>query len=463
MAGKHFERLDEEGRALHDSWDQIARVVVLVTLLATLIWAICTVLGQIVHALVEPVLHASEKETFAGAAILLGALVGGALIRGLLMRREEWRAVAGDGMETALANYHVTYDYDGDDPQPRYDRPAFSLAIRKFVATLLTVGSGASGGLEAPVVMIAESVSAGFARVFAIRSEYELRTYQLAGIAAAVATLLGAPFTGALFATEVAYGDRIIYRKLAYALWAGVVCYWLNNWLKGHYDPIFVAPPHSPVYSLGELGAAALVAVAVSVPVALGFGLTMAKLQALVTRLKPAWHAGVTALAAGLVALLLLHTAHLSPKHVLGVGEETLAAILLDESHELDAWWLVALVLLGKLVTTGLTMVGRGSAGMLVPTMFLGGLAGALVAKLVNLAAITTLDPALFAVVGIGSSLVAVIGVPLAAIALVFEVFGKAFGPPAIVACGVTYLVTLRIKIYKHQRSSPAPLADERG
>jgi CIC family chloride channel protein len=114
-------------------------------------------------------------------------------------------------------------------------------------------------------------------------------------------------------------------------------------------------------------------------------------------------------------------------------------------------------------VSTGLTLAGRGSAGMLIPSMFLGGLAGALVAKLVNLSGVVTLDPALFTVVGIGSSLVAVIGVPLAAIALVFEVFGKAFGPPAIVACGVTYLVTLKIKIYKHQRSSPSPHADESG
>lgn len=463
MAGRHFERLDEEGRALHDSWDQIARVIVLVTLLSVLVWGVCTALREAVHVVLVKVLHASEEETVIGAVILLGTLVGAALVRGLLMRREEWRVVAGDGMETALANYHVTYDYDGDDPQPRYDRPAFSVAVRKFVATLLTVGSGASGGLEAPVVMIAESVSAGFARVFNIRSEYELRTYQLAGIGAAVATLLGAPFTGALFATEVAYGDRIIYRKLAYALWAGVVCFWLNNWLRGHYEPLFVAPSHSADYSIRELGAAALVAVAVSVPLALGFGLTMAKLQALVARLRPAWHAVVTALAAGSVALLLLHVARLSPKHVLGVGEETLAAILLGDSHELDAWWMLALVLLGKIVTTALTMAGRGSAGMLVPTMFLGGTSGALVAKLVNLAGATSLDPALFAVVGIGSSLVAVVGVPLAAIALVFEVFGKAFGPPAIVACGVTYLVTLRIKIYRHQRTSPAPLADEVG
>jgi CIC family chloride channel protein len=462
MGGKHFERLDEEGRALHDSWDQIARVVVLVTLLAVCVWAVCTALRQAVHAVVAPVLHTSEERSWLGAGVLVGVLVVAGLVRGLLMRRESWRAVAGDGMDTALANYHITYEREGDDPQPRYDLPAFSLAARKFAATLLTLGSAASGGMEAPVVLIAESVSAGFARVFAIRSEFELRTYQLAGIAAAVGTLLGAPFTGALFATEIAYGDRIVYRKLAYALWAGIVCYWLNTWLRGHYEPLFVGPMHSPMYSVAELAAAALVAVAVSVPVAIGFGMALARIQDLVARVRPAGHSVASSLSAGLVALLLFHGAGLAPKHVLGMGEETLAGLLLGHD-ELGAWWLVALALLGKTVTTGLTIAGRGSAGLLVPSMYLGGLAGALVAKLMNLAGWAALDPALFVVVGIGSSLVAVSGVPLAAIALVFEVFGKAFGPPAIVACGVTYLVTLRIKIYKNQRSSPAPMADETG
>jgi CIC family chloride channel protein len=459
---KHFERLDEEGRALHDSWDQIARVVVLVTLLASFVWGVCTALRHLVHALLERVLREADHPTLTGGAILVGALVAGALVRGLLMRSEKWRDAAGDGMDHALANYHVTYEHEGDDPQPRYDRPAFAFAARKFVATFLTLGSGASGGMEAPVVVISESLSAGFARVFGIRSEYELRTYQLAGIAAAVATLLGAPFTGALFATEIAYGDRIIYRKLAYALWAGVVCFWLNAWLRGRYAPLFVGPQHSPNYSVGELGGAALVAIAVSVPVALGFGLAQARLQELVALLRPAWHAVAAALASGLVALLLFHVAGLAPRHVLGMGEETIDA-LLSGKEELGAWWIVALILVGKIVTTSLTIIGRGSAGILVPSMFLGGVAGALVAKLVALTGLSTPDPALFAVVGIASSLVAVIGVPLAAIALVFEVFGKAFGPPAIVACGLTYLITLRIKIYKHQRLSPSPAADEGG
>src|SRR5690606_34965882 len=111
---------------------------------------------------------------------------------------------------------------------------------------------------------------------------------------------------------------------------------------------------------------------------------------------------------------------------------------------------LLVVVIVGKTLTTGLTLGGGGSAGLLVPSMYLGGASGALVAHLLNLAGLG-LDPALFAVVGVASSLVAVVGVPLAAIALVFEVFGKSFGPPAILACGITYLLTLKVKVYESQ------------
>ena len=105
----------------------------------------------------------------------------------------------------------------------------------------------------------------------------------------------------------------------------------------------------------------------------------------------------------------------------------------------------------------------KNSAGLLIPSMFFGGVAGALTALVFSNMTGVSLDPSLFAVVGISTSLVAVIGVPLASIALVLEVFGPTFGPPTILASGATYLITLHIKIYKFQESSPNPENDEIG
>ncbi|MDQ3033445.1 MAG: chloride channel protein [Myxococcota bacterium] len=454
MSSTHFTKLDEESRALVERWDQIGRIAVIVAIVSIVVWAACAGLRALVHAASEHVIGGAEHGGLGGGALLIAMLLVGALIRTWLYRRRDWASAAGDGMQGAIENYQITYVYAGDDPEPRYRLPAFGHAARKAITTFLTLGSGASGGLEAPAVVIAESLATGISRVLRVRSEHELRTYQLAGIAAAVATLLGAPFTAALFAAEVAYGDRIIYRKLAYGLWAGVVAFWCDTWMHGSYEPLFHPPPHEPLYSVAEYSVAALVAVAVSGPLALGFGRAILAIRGLVERAGPPWLGSLAVVVAGLLALGLQHGLGLAPHHVLGMGEETVDAIL-GHSAELDGAGILALVLLAKLLTTGLTITSGGSAGLLVPSMVLGGISGALTAHGVNLSGIATLDPALFAVVGIASALVAVVGVPLAAIALVFEVFGRVFGPPAILACGLTYLVTLKFKVYEAQRAVP--------
>jgi len=458
-----FQNLDAEARAQHESWDDIIRVVLLAALLAALVWAFCSGLRLAVHvssdALLDFVAHGPP---YRGALTLLAALVLGGVLRGALVRRPGWDQAAGDGMNVALDNYHVTYRHDGDDPQPRYDRPAFKLAAKKAIMTFITLGSGGSGGLEAPVVVIGESTAAGWARILRVRSEYELRTYQLAAISAAVSTLLGAPFTAALFATEVAYGDRIIYRKFAYALFAGLIAYVLNTRLHG-YSPLFIAPAHAATYNVSEYAATAIVSITVSAPVALAFGRVMAQTRALAERRNPMLTGAWTSATAGIVALGLWYAADLEPKHVLGMGEATLAG-LFEGDARLEVSWVLALALLGKMLTTGLTVGGGGSAGLLVPSMYLGGVAGALTAHLLSAVGVFVhLDPALFAVVGVACALVAVVGVPLAAIGLVLEVFGSRYGPPAILACGVTYLATLKLHIYRSQRMSPSPDADETG
>lgn len=447
MSSSHFSKLDEESRALAERWDEIARVVVFVALISVVVWAACATLRTAVHHAGEFVIHHST-EGGSGAALLLGTLVVSALLRTLLYRSKEWRSAAGDGMQGAIENYQITYVYDGDDPEPRYRLPAFRAAFRKAVTTFLTLGSGASGGLEAPSVVLGEALSTGVSRLLRVRSEVELRTYQLAGIAAAVSTLLGAPFTAALFAAEVAYGDRIIYRKLAYGLWAGVVAFWCDTWLHGTYEPLFHPPPHEAAYSIAEYSSAALVAVVVSVPLAFGFGRSIIVLRRMVERAGPEWLGSVSVALAGVVALALYYGLGISPHHVLGVGEETIDA-LLGHSAELDSVGILVVVLLAKTLTTGLTITSGGSGGLLVPSMVLGGLGGALTAQIINATGLAVIDPSLCAVVGIASALVAVVGVPLAAIALVFEVFGRVFGPPAILACGLTYLVTLKFKVYE--------------
>ncbi len=452
MASTKFKNLGDEQRALHDSWDDIARVVLLVAALSVAVWAACASLRYAAHEVSEALFHTSTHNGTAGFIALFAALIGGGILRSWLIARPGWKDAAGDGMSVALSNYHVTYDDDKDDPTPRYIRPAFGLAARKWLTTFITLASGGSGGLEAPVVTISEAMGAGWARVMRSVSEHELRTYQLAGIAAGVSTLLGAPFTAALFATEIAYNDRIVYRKFVYALFAAVITYVLNNRVFG-FQPLFVATPHAEIYSLTEYAVTAVTAVLVSAPVALGFGLVMAQSKALVERVQPVWHGAAGGLGVALVVAALWFGLGISPEHVLGMGEHTIAELLAGDEH-ITVWWVLLAILAGKMLTTGLTIQSGGSAGILIPSMVFGGVSGGLVATLLNMTGVLgQLDTSVFVVAGIASALVAVIGVPLAAIALVLEVFGSPYGPPAILACGVTYVLTLRMTVYRENQS----------
>lgn len=430
----HETETDEEGRSLNRSWGRVLRLSGSVGALSGLVWLVVSMLRELVHRSIEGLFLLSGRE---GALAVLGVMAAVALVRGLVMRRPAWRLATGDGVQLARERaLHSALD------EPWHT--SLGIAGRKLVATVLTLGGGGSGGLEAPVVLVSEGLGAGFARLTRIDDRAALRLMQLCAISAGVSTLLGAPFTAALFTLELLHGDRIIYRKLAYALWAAVIPFWLNTTLNG-YRPLFVAPTHSPVYSLPEYGAAALVAIAISAPLALGFSAVLRWSRQLVARVQPAWHALTTMLVIGLVALGLQRFTGIELRHVLGAGEDTLRLVLQNDPS-VAVWWVLLLLIIAKSSTLGLTLSGGGSAGLLFPSMFLGGLCGALVANLVTRSGLAALDPALFAVVGIASSLTAVVGVPIAAMALVFEVFGKAYGPPTILACGLTFIATIRFR-----------------
>ncbi len=461
--GQLYDRLDDEQRELHDSSLSVLRMLGVVVVLAVAVWGACSALRWVVHEVTEHGHgwldgHGPDLIAMLGLA---GLLVIGGFVRGLVLRLESWRDAAGDGIHVALENYHVTYVHDGDDPDPRYERPDFALAGRKSVATALTLGTGGSGGLEAPVVVVGEAFGAGVSRLLRARREAELRTFQLAGIAAAVGTLLGTPFTAALFSIEIAYGDRIIYRKFAYALLAAMIAYVLNQRVFGA-GPLFVAPPHSHAYSLPEYGVTVLVAVAVSAPLALGFGLLTTHTTALVGRVGGPLRGAAGGLGIAAVTLTAWLAVGVSPRDLLGMGEHTLGALLGGEHPSL---LVLSVLLVGKMLTTGFTIGSGGSAGILIPSMFLGGVSGRLTAELLVMSGALPADTdlAIFVVVGIASSLVAVIGVPLASIALVLEVFGPAYGPPAALACAMTYVLTLRLKVYRQQRTGDTAERTEMG
>ncbi|NJN55224.1 MAG: hypothetical protein HC804_10970 [Anaerolineae bacterium] len=162
--------------------DEERRLVVQSVVIGVVIWAIVYPLKVGVHWLFHWTLHSLESLGHGPQQLLvLLPLLVGALIVALIARTRaslihyrdnegvihELNDVEGDGLERAIALYYssepafeqVLQGQEGLDV--RWQLPTFSLAWRKFAATLVTLGSGGSGGLEASVTLIGESSSAG--------------------------------------------------------------------------------------------------------------------------------------------------------------------------------------------------------------------------------------------------------------------------------------------------------------
>ena len=216
------------------------------------VWAAIFALKESVHWLFHEVLHWIEHAPTPW--VLFIPLSIGALIVGLIAQyrsevinfrneegeMEELNLVEGDGIERAIALYFSAdpsvrkgSPTDQSGLEARWSKSTLAMAIRKFVATLVTLGSGGSGGLEASSALIGENLGAWYYRLRSNKATDSLeelsggstrpwdapnpdylQVAQLCGIAAAVTVLLGAPLAAAFFASEVMYRNRPLLEKL---------------------------------------------------------------------------------------------------------------------------------------------------------------------------------------------------------------------------------------------------------
>lgn len=441
-----------------DRWADIARKTVAVAIVAFTVWASCALMRWCVEIAIGSLFGladtAGASGFWLGAGALLAVMLAVGVVRGLLLLRPAWTDAAGDGIDRALVRFHQSYEGGGNDPGIRHSEPAFSAAARKMVMTVLTIGAGGSGGLEAPGVYLGESLGAGWSRIFRSSAD-ELRLYQLAGVAAAIAALLAAPFVGAIFAAEVVYAGRIIYRKLAYCLIAAVLAYELNVHLGGH-GVLFVAPEHSHVFVWQEYLLVVLVAVGFSAPAAIALGPISRIADNFFGRIRVVARAATGALCTGLIGVSMWYLFELDPRHILGVGKETINDVINGAGQEaLRVWWVLLLAVVAKTLATAATVKSGGSVGLLFPAMYLGALVGAAAYHLIGAMGLYAGPTvAVYVAAGMAAALTSIAGVPLASIALVIEVFGSEYSPAAAVACAVCFTASRRFSLYTHPGSA---------
>lgn len=449
----------DQSNQIVDSWKELFNNFLIISCIAITVFLLFTGLQWAVvstfHYIVSFFPGGVNAEKLNGALlsapiILFLFFMVGALIRTWLIKKPSWQDAKGDGPTEALMYFYDTYKTQkkaDDIVITRYQKPTFLAAIRRSIVTFLTLGVGGSGGLEGPAIPIGEAMGAGWSKVFKCKLAPDLRLFQMAGISAAMCSLLDLPFMAALFAVEVVYSDKLIYRSLLFSLFASILVYILNTHLI-HITPLFANVAHTFRYKPLEYGEIALFAILICAPCGLLVKWLVHRMRVYIQQIPLSYRGCVGAFLAFAAAMLAWGVFGISPEHVLGMGETTLVDLFnASAAPELSIWWVLLIILITKLFTTAFTISSGGSAGLFIPAMFMGGMSAACIYFLLTSLGIPVIGdgPALFMVAGICSALVAVLGVPLAAIAFAFEGFGADFGPSAIIAVMSCYFVLERL------------------
>lgn len=283
----------------------------------------------------------------------------------------------------------------------------------KFVAGVISIAGGASLGREGPTVYVCGGLASNVARWLGVPRQGR-RAAATAGAAAGLAAAFNTPLAAITFVLEELIGD-LNSRLLGTVVLASVVGAFVVHALVGR-QPAFAMPTVAAaswsLYLAVPLvaGLAALAGVTFQVG-ALGLR------ERLRTSQLPVW---ARPLLGGWITWVLASVAFLTVRRlgVLGLGYDDLSDAL---AHTMD-WRTAGVLLAGKLVATTACYGFGGCGGIFSPTLFLGGMAGFLVAGLATpVLGLTADDQLILAAVGMSACFGATVRAPITAILMIFE------------------------------------------
>ncbi len=290
----------------------------------------------------------------------------------------------------------------------------------KIAATILTIGAGGSAGNVGPCVQIGSGLSSFLADTLQFDS-YDRKTAVICGLSAGFAAIFGAPLAGALFGLEALFVGSLAYQVLFPSVIAALVGH-LTAVFLGMPDMNFVASPF-PQFNTTLL--------LLSLVAGATFGIiSMIFVECLNGGKRILYYMPASPPIQGIIGGgLLLSIAWLASPEVLGLGKETI-------QRALEGGTIVWALILGKILTTALTLNMGGSGGIILPICFVGATSGSALGWLLGQ------DPSIFAALGLAGLLAGAINTPLTAFVLGIEFFGVNSGPYLLLSCTMAYLLS---------------------
>ncbi len=332
---------------------------------------------------------------FIVAVPVLGGLLYGPLI--------DWfaREARGHGVPEVM----LAVAQEGGRIRPR-------VAVIKSVASAVCLGAGGSVGREGPIVQIGSALGSAFGQVLRL-SETNLRLLVACGAAGGISATFNAPIAGVFFALELILRDFEV-RSFGVVVLASVIADVISRAAFG--TSSFLPLPAFEITSAWQYPLFALLGV-VAAGVGLVFVRSLYGAEDLADRLwqgRPEWlRPAVGGLLLGLLLLAL--------PQLYGVGYQALESAV----HGGYVLPLLALLMVGKIAATSLTIAIGGSGGVFAPSLFMGGMLGMAFGEVAGqLAPGIAGAPGAYALVGMGAVFAAAARAPITSVLIMFELTG---------------------------------------
>ena len=327
-------------------------------------------------------------------------------------------------------------------------------AIEKILTSAITIGSGGSAGAEGPIVQIGAGIASGVGQLFGV-ARAQMPLLIGCGSAAGISAIFDSPIGGVFFTLEVILLDFSL-RTFAPVVLASVIANVMTKeiylWRHESYEAIFAMPPWA-ISNQAELGwthlpnfiLLGMVCGVVGVALTRTMSFTERRFERLA--ISPQWRPAIGGALLGVMGVIyvmifgwgLLHRAK-----PVDFGAYPLPAFFSDGYgvirqlvstgglgvrtlyEQYDArmlMLLLAALLLFKILGTCATLGSGGSGGIIAPSLFLGATAGGLVGLFLQQVG-GHVEPSVYAMVGMGAVLAAVVHAPLASVLILLDLTG---------------------------------------
>ena len=365
-----------------------------------------------------------------GVVPALGGLIVGLFIHKIARAPEP----AGQGTDKMIYSFHN----QGGNVRAR-------VAPVKFLASIVTLSTGGSAGYEGPISQIGSGIASTICKFFKMPRMMRGQ-FLLAGTAAGLGAIFKAPLAGALTSVEMLYREDFESNAFATSIVSSVVSFTVYIAFVGT-APIIGGVPAFPFTNAVELFACALLGIFCFPFSYLYVRCYYASERRFNKAALPLWLK--PAIGGAFISVLVVIFPEVSGGGF-GFIDDLMAGFV---PHSMWGVFLLSQIVIAKIVATALTVGSGGSGGVFGPSLFIGGVVGAIFAGLCEIMFPGAVRmPEMFILVGMAAFFAGAAKAPIAGVVMVCEMTGSYSLLPGLLIAAVMHMAFSRNwTIYKSQ------------